>query len=77
MGPRKIIPPLFLLLLVPQAAFAAQPEGGATLGERLASLGRLALYFLLVMGMIFGVLLLTKKIAAWVDRQREKRKENP
>ena len=34
-----------------------------------------AMQFVLVMGLIFVALLLTRRIAAWIDRLRKKRKD--
>lgn len=61
-----------LILLFPQAAFCADEPGKPA--SNLIVFGRFVLYFLAVMGVIFALLLLTKKIAAWIDKQRDKHK---
>lgn len=68
---------LFFYLILPVSAFA-QTEGGAPLAfsARLAIAGRFFGGFLLVMGVIFVLLLSTRRLAAWVDHQREKRNKH-
>ncbi len=65
---------LFFCLTLPVTVFA-QTEGGASLAfsDRLAIATRFFGGFLLVMGVLFVLLLSTRRLAAWVDRQREKK----
>ena len=48
---------------------AAQTESGAN------PIVTLSLQIVLMLAFVFAVLLLTKRIAAWIDRLREKRKK--
>lgn len=50
-------------------------EETVSFGTRLAVAGAFFGRFLLVMGVIFAVLLLTKRIAGWVDKKRGEHKE--
>jgi len=62
----------------PLLAFAQTEGGGGSiaLSDRLAIAGRFFGGFLLVMGIIFILLLSTPRLAAWVDKQREKRNKH-
>ena len=76
---KKLFAALVCFVLTLPVSVLAQTESGAaapTLGERLAISGRFFLGFLLVMGVIFALLLSTRRIAAWIDRQREKRQQH-
>ena len=72
---KKLAATVFCFLLAAPLTVFAQTEGGASysFSDRLAIAGRFFGGFLLVMGVIFALLLSTKRIAAWVDKQREKR----
>lgn len=70
----------FLALLL-ALLLAAAPVLAATGGEesapktldfsqRLAAAGKLLGMFLLVMAVLYGVLLLSRKIAAWIDKHK-------
>lgn len=64
-----------LFMLLPAPALGAAEASAAPLRDRLAVAGSFFGGFLLVMGVIFVLLLSTRKIAAWVDKQRAKNKD--
>lgn len=64
---------LMRLTLMPVSAAVSGVENVVESADFIVSIPAAFLHFAIVMGVIFVVLLFTRRIAGWVDRLREKR----